>query len=107
MRFIATLPLLTAARIVLELHLCLFGPLDARQLLEHFMFGYRQALASRKVKVSKPVVGKALRDVQRGFRVALPRYMCVPVYAGWRKETERQRRWLEATETQALEGHKA
>ena len=107
MRFIATLPLLTAARIVLELHLCLFGPLDTRQLLEHFMVGYRQARVSRRAELSKPIKGKALRDVQNGFRIALPRYMCVPVYAGWRKETERQRRWLEATETQALEGHKA
>ena len=93
------LPVLLAVRVLLEFHFWRHGPVSAEFLLERFMTGYRLDTALHQKGLRKPRKNGSAKGDRWMFRIAFPRSVCADVYKAYRKEDERQRRWIEATET--------
>lgn len=91
--------LLAFFRIYLEIYFRFWQPLTPEQMLHYFLMGFRNNTGSFQRYLRTP---QDSRKHRRLFRIALPRSVCVHVYKGWRKEMERQRKWV-----QVLEGQRA
>jgi hypothetical protein len=86
-------------RLYLELYFRLKAPLTSEQMLHYFLLGFRNNPDSFQKHLRSASDTKKYR---RLFRIALPGSIRRDVYRGWRREMERQRKWI-----QVLEGQRA